>query len=173
LKKRLEKWLWGISILTAIIFLGYQLWLSSNTDANVVNSRLLKHFWDGVGNYSIGISIGAIILWIAKKIVLNGKKENPKTFTNIGGKGILFLRQNHIFLGWFAFLLALTHSIYFLIRPLSHIKYTYTGIVAICIMTVLILVGILYQYKHLPIKTARKWHMALSVLFGIIMVTHI
>ncbi|HZW83549.1 MAG TPA: hypothetical protein VFF14_09050, partial [Candidatus Deferrimicrobium sp.] len=79
----------------------------------------------------------------------------------------------HILSGWVSFVLGLGHAVYYLLSAFGRVKYTYTGIVATIIMAVLIQLGVMYQYKAIKLPVARKLHFALSLVLGVVMLTHI
>ena len=78
-----------------------------------------------------------------------------------------------MFFGWLAFALALFHSLYFVVFPRGTALNIYTGLIAIAVMCFVVGLGIMFQYKTVSVKVARKWHMYIGIAFAVAVAVHI
>lgn len=138
------------------------------------SQRTTIRLWFGIGIISAFMAGLSMACWGFKKLIIESKKNKVGIGQRINGRILPFLRENHIYFGWLAFAVALGHSIFFLIDlPKRMNYYLYSGVAAMLAMFILLVIGIMYQYKTLKIKNARYLHIASALIFGLLLIIHV
>lgn len=137
------------------------------------SDRAQKGFWNQMGVLSLVLIIASVSVWFLKKKIINVKQSDRDMFPWANSSVIKRLREAHITLGWLAFDLGLGHSVYFMVNLPTRMNRVYSGVIALVAMIVLIISGIMYKHKLMSIKTIKKFHLVISGIFGVLLVTHL
>lgn len=170
----LRKQMWS-PILLGLFFItliSVSIWTASNGIGDW-NLRTLKRDWYKVGELSLLLTALSVSPWLIRKIIKKAHRRLTHSSNWLNGAIMLFLRKNHMLLGWLAFLLGIGHSIFFLINLPERESYLYSGIAALVSMFILSGIGLLYKFKSINIKFARRWHLIFALIFIIILIVHV
>lgn len=163
-------------MLVGIIFLTFTLWVRpAQITALWSTARIAKGFWD---NFGIASSIAggfSLLLWGVNILRSQYRKQAYANLIvlQIGLEVIKWLRKQHQFFGWIVFGLALLHAVYFLVFPRGQMMNVYTGLIAMVGLFFVVGLGIMFQYKTLPVPKVRKWHLYTGLVFAAAVAVHL
>jgi hypothetical protein len=132
-----------------------------------------------IGSFAEFAAIGAAGFWLLKIALTQIKKRKialGAPLLSLLQNALKLLKKNHRFLGWITAILGTGHAIYFLLYPDSKIKYTYTGIGALCGLAIVVGAGVFYHFqlkRKKPVRSDRLLHIAAALLFGLLLLIHL
>lgn len=151
---------------------GFSVWAAYYGISNW-SDRAQRGFWNQMGVLSLFLIIASVSMWFLKRKIINVKQKDYKAFPWASGSVMKGLREAHVTLGWLAFDLGLGHSVYFMVNLPDRMNRVYSGVIALVAMTVLIITGLMYKHRIIRLTTIKKFHLAISGVFGVLLVTHI
>lgn len=135
----------------------------------VIHKKFPEIYWSTIGNYSYILSILAFILIAIRKVFPITK--NTQTFKNTIRLIFRFLTKHHLTIGFAALLLAILHSVYFLIIPIEDMYVFVTGIIDTLLMIITVITGYFF-YKKRRNSKEHQFHIYASILFIIFLILH-
>lgn len=137
------------------------------------SDRAQRGFWNQIGMLSLFLIIGAVSVWFLKQRIIKAKQSDRAAFPWVSGAVIKGLREAHIALGWLAFDLGLGHGVYYMVNMPTRMNHFISGVIVLAAMLALIITGLMYKHKILSPKTIKKFHFAVSGIFGLLLAVHI
>jgi hypothetical protein len=107
----------------------------------------------------------AAVLLIVARLIWNGASKVNIPFLQWSRSLWKLFRQRHVFFGWIVFASGAAHSLYFLIFLPRNMNGVVSGLLALAVMAVLVLLGYVVDNKARTNKLIKNIHMVLGILF--------
>ncbi|WP_139489200.1 hypothetical protein [Brevibacillus dissolubilis] len=107
----------------------------------------------------------AAVILLVWKLLWRGSQKLKLPFTDFVRKIWAFFYTRHILFGWIVTAAAVAHSVYFLVFLPRSMTPVYSGLIALGVMAVLVVLGVFLDKKARGNKTIRMAHTVLGVLF--------
>ncbi len=164
---------WTTWVIGALIIV-----VSGLTCVSIIAPQQLSAFNVGslLGIFAFLIAVDAAAQWTMRQWYVFIKKRTLPFVVTSSRSMLLFLRKHHQFFGWLVLITATAHAVSYLPR-LTTISQTelITGLIAWAILAYLIGFGIWIEYvvhKRPSFKKARLIHIITSIVFFVLLLTH-
>jgi hypothetical protein len=107
----------------------------------------------------------AAVLLIVVRLIWNGASKVNIPFLQWLRSLWKFFRQRHVFFGWIVAAAGTAHSLYFLIFLPRNMNGVVSGLLALAVMAVLVLLGYVVDNKARSSKLIKNIHRVLGILF--------
>lgn len=171
---------------TALLILGFSLSLAvipmhmlRDGSLHHGNGDLAQNLAHVAGDYSMVVSFIVISLVGTLRSLRKSLKENPNFRANLPGKAFITLRKTHVFLGWTAFLVAVFHSVYYLVQFVNQSGdhgiglVTATGIITLLSFGYVVWQGFRFQHRTGPLAKIKRQHFIATGVFVSSLVIHL
>jgi hypothetical protein len=120
---------------------------------------------DKISTSMVQIFSYAAVLLIVIRLIWNGARKVNIPFHQWLGSLWKFFRQRHVFFGWIVAATGTAHSLYFLIFLPRNMNGVVSGLLALAVMVVLVLLGYMVDNKARTSKLIKNIHSVLGILF--------
>ncbi|MGD8190704.1 hypothetical protein ACQCN2_12060 [Brevibacillus ginsengisoli] len=132
--------------------------------------EMIERFFAHTGSYSMQLSYMGITLILVRMAYVKIKQWNTRGVRLVASFN-QFVTKYHYPIGWSALILAVIHSLFYLIKLSPKWMDTYSGIIATAAMILVTILGLSLQ-KKLNRTKARKWHIYISLILIVGVIVH-